>query len=223
MDDMQNKAEAVLFITGSFVSIEDMAKYCGTGSIGIMHEAIEKLKESYKARGSSLEIIEEKGKYKLALKKDYVHLSSKLLTSAELDRPTQETLAIIAYKQPILQSDIIKIRGNGAYEHIHALRDQEFITSEKRGRTRLLKLAPKFYDYFDIVDDQLKSKCDEVSIRVGNVQKFEKEEPAEEKEPEPSEPDPKPIQPDPEPIDPEEPDVKDPRKKEQDSPEQEVK
>ena len=84
-----------------------------------------------------------------------------MLSDTELDKPTQETLALVAYRNPILQSEIIDMRGNTAYDHIKSLRGLEFITSEKKGRTRLLKLTPKFYDYFDVVDDQLKQKFDE--------------------------------------------------------------
>ncbi|MFH1066264.1 MAG: SMC-Scp complex subunit ScpB [Nanoarchaeota archaeon] len=188
MDDMQNRVEAVLFITGSFMTLEDIGKSAGIGSEGsrnsvsgspsqsslsIVKEAVEKLKVSYDERNGSLEIIENEGRYKIALRKDYVHFSTKLLSNTELDRPTQETLAIIAYKQPILQSDLIKVRGNGAYDHIHNLKDANFVISEKFGRTRKLKLAPKFYDYFDIAGDMLKSKCDEIGLKVGTVEKIE--------------------------------------------------
>lgn len=172
MDDMQNRVEAVLFITGSFMTIEDIGKSAGIGSEGLVKEAVAKLKASYDERQGSLEIIENEGKYKIALRRDYVQFSTKLLSNTELDRPTQETLAIIAYKQPILQADLIKIRGNGAYDHIHNLKETNFITSEKFGRTRKLKLAPKFYDYFDIAGEQLKVKCDEIGEKVGTVEKI---------------------------------------------------
>lgn len=173
MDDMQNKVEAVLFITGSYMTLEDIGKSAGIGSEGIVKEAIQRLKASYDERQGSLEIIENDGKYKIALRKDYVQFSTKLLSSTELDRPTQETLAIIAYKQPILQADLIKVRGNGAYDHIHTLKELQFIVSEKFGRTRKLKLAPKFFDYFDIAGDMLKSKCDAIGLKVGTVEKIE--------------------------------------------------
>ena len=84
------------------------------------------------------------------------------MTDSELDRPTQETLAIIAYKNPALQSDVIKVRGNKAYDHIKFLKGDNFITSEKNGRTRLLKLTQKFFDYFDVVEDSLKLKNEKI-------------------------------------------------------------
>ena len=50
------------------------------------------------------------------------------------------------------------MRGNTAYDHIKDLQQLEFVTSEKTGRTRTLKVTQKFYDYFDIVQDELKQK-----------------------------------------------------------------
>ena len=54
------------------------------------------------------------------------------------------------------------MRGNGAYDQIKKLKELEFLTSEKRGRTRLLKLTAKFYDYFDIVEDKLRQNFSEI-------------------------------------------------------------
>ena len=56
------------------------------------------------------------------------------------------------------ESKVIKIRGNKAYDHIKLLKESELITAEKAGRTRLLKLTQKFYDYFDVADQILKDK-----------------------------------------------------------------
>ena len=87
-----------------------------------------------------------------------MYLTERLLSDAELDKPTQETLAIIAYRQPSIQSDVIKYRGNKAYDHIKKLKEEGFLFSERFGRTKLLKLSQKFFDYFDVVEDKLKEK-----------------------------------------------------------------
>src|SRR3989338_7260327 len=136
MQDLKNKIEAVLFITARAITIEEIAQFCSIGSIGTIKEALQALRKDYETRVGSLEIIEEEGRYRLNIKKQYTHLSTKLLSAAELDAP----------KQPVQQADIIKMRGNTAYDHIHALREMEFIASEKSGRTRTLKLAPKFFE-----------------------------------------------------------------------------
>ncbi len=174
MKEIKNKIEAILFTTGRFMNVEEIAKLCGVGSIGIVRDALKELIEDYVKKDSSLEILEEVGRFKLNIRKKYGYLTTNLLNDAELDRPTQETLSIIAYKQPILQCDIIKIRGSSAYDHIKILKDEEFITSERYGRSRLLKLAPKFYDYFDVVEDQLQSKFKEVEDKLAQTEEIQK-------------------------------------------------
>jgi segregation and condensation protein B len=171
MQDIKNKIEAVLFISGKFMDVEEIANFCSVGSVGVVRDAIKGLKEDYDKRETGLAVYEEKGQYKLNLKKEYNHLSINLVSSCELDPPTQATLAVIAYKQPALQAEIIKMRGNKAYDHIKQLKESEFITSEKSGRTRLLKLAPKFFDYFDVLENAMKEKFSEIG------EKYKVEEP----------------------------------------------
>ena len=158
MQDDKNKAETVLFTTGRFLNLDEISKLSGIGSMGYLKELLEGLKKDYETRDGSLEIISQGEKWKINIRKEYLHLTENLLTDAELDRPTQETLALIAFKQPVFQSLIVKMRGNTCYEHIKNLEQLEFLTSEKAGRTRLLKVTQKFYDYFDIVNDELKQK-----------------------------------------------------------------
>jgi len=163
MQDIKYKIEAILFTTGRFMDVNEIATFCGIASAGIVKQALEGLKHDYEGKDSSLSILEENGKWKLNIKREYNYLTTKLVSSAEFDKPTQETLAIIAYKQPVFQAEIIKIRGNTAYDHVKMLRENGFITTEKSGRTRLIKLAPKFYDYFDIVEQELKAMINSVS------------------------------------------------------------
>ena len=153
----KNKVEAILFTIGKLLTLEEISKLTSIGSNHVKG-LLEGLKKEYMEKDSALEILNENDKWKLAIKKEYLYLTEKLLTDSELDRPTQETLAIVAYKNPVLQAEVIKIRGNKAYDHIKILREQNFITSDKTGRTRLLKLTPKFFDYFDVVEDKLSLK-----------------------------------------------------------------
>ena len=158
MTEEKNKIEAVLFTMGKFLSIEEISQMSGIGSIGFIRQALEELQGDYSKKGGALEIVNEKDKWELNIHKNYLYLTEKLLTDAELDLPAQETLAVIAYKQPAIQSDVINTRGNKAYDHIKRLKDEGFLVSEKFGRTKVLKLTQKFYDYFDVMEEDLKEK-----------------------------------------------------------------
>ncbi len=162
MEDLKNRIEAVLFTTGRFLTTEDISRMTGVTRLELIIDTLKELKGDYEKRESSLEIVNDNNLWRLNIKKVYLHLTERLLSESEFDRPTQETLAVIAYKQPALQSDVIKIRGNKAYDHIKILTETNFVTSEKSGRTRILKLTSKFYEYFDVVDDSLKNKFESV-------------------------------------------------------------
>lgn len=162
----KNRVEAILFTTGRFLGVDEISRLCQMSSPGYVKEILTALKEDYTIRGSALEVVNQGDKWRLNIKRDYLFLTASLLTDCELDEPTQKTLAIIAYKNPALQSEIIKIRGNGAYDQIKILKDLDFVVSEKSGRTAILKLTKKFYDYFDIVEDQLKSKLEEQNAKT---------------------------------------------------------
>jgi len=78
---------------------------------------------------------------------------NKLATGdAEFTKAEQETLAVIAYKQPVKQSVIIKIRGNKAYDHIKKFRDIGLVQAKKVGHTNELSLSDEFFEYFHIVN-----------------------------------------------------------------------
>jgi len=155
--NLKHHIEAILYTLGKFITIEELAKLASTTPDKVK-KIIEQLKQDYSERQTALTIQELDNKVKLNIKKEFGYITNKLLSDREFDNPTTKTLAIIAYKQPVKQSEVIKIRGNKAYDHIKLLRESGLISSEKYGRTRLLKLTPYFYDYFDIPEKELKEK-----------------------------------------------------------------
>ncbi|NCN86524.1 SMC-Scp complex subunit ScpB [archaeon] len=142
--------ESILFISARFLSIQELITYSNLNSIQIL-EALKKIREKYLKDDSALELIERNNLWKMDVKPEYTYVVNKLATgSAEFTKAEQETLAIIAYKQPIKQSVIIKIRGNKAYDHIHRFLQLNLIKSKKEGHTNVLTLSDEFYDYFNI-------------------------------------------------------------------------
>jgi segregation and condensation protein B len=93
--------------------------------------------------------------WKMDVQQEYYSLITKLATgSSEFSKAEQETLAIIAYKQPIKQSVIIKIRGNKAYDHIAKFSDFGLIKKKKQGHTHILTLSEEFYNYFNVSSEE---------------------------------------------------------------------
>ncbi len=146
--------EAVFFISGRFLNMRDLISLSDLNPI-IIRDLIERLKDKYNKDDSALEIVEKNGLWKMDVKQEYSHIINKLATgSSEFTKAEQETLAIIAYKHPIKQSVIIKIRGNKAYDHIKKFSELSLIKKKKIGHTHELTLSDDFYDYFSISEGE---------------------------------------------------------------------
>lgn len=116
----------------------------------LLRQLIEKLRESY-GEDSSTEIINKDNAWKMDVKPEYVGMINKLATgTAEFTKSEQETLAVIAYKQPVKQSVLIKIRGNKAYEHVKNFISLGLVKGKRAGHTMELELSADFYDYFHV-------------------------------------------------------------------------
>lgn len=144
------KIEAVLFISGRYLSINELVELTNINPL-LLRELLEKLKLDYQNRESSIEILSKEELWKMDIKQEYFNVINKLATGkAEFTKAEQETLAIIAYKQPVKQSIIIKIRGNKAYEHIKHFIDVGLLKARRIGHTLELNLSESFYEYFHL-------------------------------------------------------------------------
>lgn len=142
--------EAIFFISGRFLSMQELISFSDLNPL-ILKELIELLKEKYNKDDSAIELIEKNKLWKMDVKPDFAYLVNKIATgSSEFTKAEQETLAIIAFKQPIKQSVVIKIRGNKAYDHIKKFADLGLIKKKKLGHTHELGLSEEFYDYFNV-------------------------------------------------------------------------
>ena len=151
---IMERVEALLFIAGKWLSEVDIVRITGIDPISLK-EKIEKLKQKYNGINSSI-IIREMEKdgikhWRMDVKEEYKHYANKLaIGKSEFSKAEAETLALIAYKQPIKQSVIVKIRGNKAYEHIKKFIAYGLVNAKKYGHTYMLSLTDKFYEYFDL-------------------------------------------------------------------------
>ncbi|MCK4670378.1 MAG: SMC-Scp complex subunit ScpB [Nanoarchaeota archaeon] len=157
MVNLRNQVEAVLFAVGKRIEAAEIARVC-KASIDSIKDALKQLEQEYNEKDSALMITGSDNFWKINVREKYLPLCRDLISETELDMQTMETLAIIAYAQPCLQSDIIKKRTAKAYDHIKELVEIGFLTKERKGRTRLLKLTQKFFDYFDMS----REKADEI-------------------------------------------------------------
>ncbi|MBS3105560.1 SMC-Scp complex subunit ScpB [Candidatus Woesearchaeota archaeon] len=154
---VKSKVEAVLFSTGNRISLEEISRLCRSRKEDVI-AALKELQKEYDEKQSSLMMVEEGEFWKFAVRDHFIPMVRKIVTETELTKSVLETLSVIAFKYPILQSDMIKIRTNKAYDHLVELEKSGYITRQKHGRTNLIKLTDKFFKYFDLTEEKLREQ-----------------------------------------------------------------
>lgn len=150
------KVEAVLFIAGRFLNLQELVMLTDINPI-MLREILHRLEKKYSQ--GVLRLINRSNSWKMDVAERYHYLINKLATgNAEFTKAEQETLAIIAYKQPIKQSVIIKIRGNKSYDHIKKFRELGLVIAKKVGHTLNISLSEEFYEYFNVTQKDVSAK-----------------------------------------------------------------
>ena len=149
------KIEAVLYLKGKPVSKKTLSELTNS-DINSVNDATNKLYEKYSHSSSALEIISNNSLISLELKQSLNEYVEDLLP-AELKTAVLRTLAVIAIKKKLLQSDLIILRGSSAYDHIKELIEKKFILKRKQkdGRSYWLSLTDKFYQTFAVSNEFL--------------------------------------------------------------------
>lgn len=151
--NLATKIEALLYIKGKPLSLAEITDYLDCDR-SMAEDALIKLMNDYAHRDSALELVETPTGYSLQLKSVYENLLQELIP-AELGTGALRTLAAIALKTPILQTDLINLRGSSAYQQVAELVQLGFIRKRPQadGRSYWLEVTHKFHQYFEI--DQL--------------------------------------------------------------------
>jgi segregation and condensation protein B len=143
--------EAALYVTGKPLDLKTLGSVVGFRSENKIKELARYLKQKYGSDGGSLEVLElSDGRFVMQLKPQYVRQVKRLTTKQLLTPGPMKTLSFIAYRQPVTQSYLAKVRGNLAYSHVKQLREIGLITEERLGRTKILRTTPNFADYFNL-------------------------------------------------------------------------
>ena len=150
---LATRLEAILYLKGRPVSIAELTELADVDRKSV-EEALVALTAAYAQRESALEIIQQNGRYGLQLRPGLGDLVQDLLP-VNLSTATLRTLATIALKKRILQSELVDLRGSGAYDHIKDLMAQEFIERRRQseGRSYWLTLTEKFHRTFSVLPD----------------------------------------------------------------------
>jgi segregation and condensation protein B len=158
MSDHKRLLEAALFISSRPLMLDDLAKILGVSSLGYVKGLLQKLQKDYDNKAIELFKIPEGWQFQV--KPQYLPRVSKLTPYADISEGGKRTLAIIAYKEPIMQSEIIRMQGNKAYSYIKALMKMNLISAKKTNRTKILTLTQEFERYFGEEKKRIKERMD---------------------------------------------------------------
>lgn len=175
--------EAALYVAGRPLDLRTLASVLRTRSKNKARRLAKILALSYKARDTSLEVLElEDERFVMQLKTEYTPQVRRLAFRPLLSIGPLKTLSYVAYRQPITQTLVIEVRGGHAYDHLKQLEELDLIIRERAGRSKVLRTTQFFADYFGFSHD-LKT----MKQQLKNV--FEKEDLAKiEPNPEPATP-----------------------------------
>ncbi len=165
MDELESIILSALFVSQEALSINEiyrvlnkkyildkkMKKISKEGIVKTIDEINKKIKE-YNLPFEIKKLPNEK--YDLTIQSKYFRYVEDLAPYKEFSRATLQTLALIAYKSPIKQKDVIEIRGYRAHEQIKELIERGFVKAEKTGNVKILKITKKFLDYFGLKNEK---------------------------------------------------------------------
>ncbi len=150
MSRLSNTIEAILYLKAQPLKIAQIAEFAKCDKKGAEEGLIE-LMGAYAHREGALEIAETEDGYALQLREVYKPLVDTIVP-LDIGLGALRTLAAIALRGPIAQSELVDLRGSGVYQHVPDLVSQGFVKKRRQsdGRSSWLQITEKFYQHFQI-------------------------------------------------------------------------
>ena len=173
--DLKAQVEAVLFVSDTPLKAGAISKMLNAPYDDVQSSLVQLIQE-YEDRSGGLEIGTDDG-YIIQVKTQYLNIVTDMMP-LELNPGPMRTLSAIALKEPVLQSEVIDMRGSGAYEHINELVEMDLITKKPQGLSYTLKTTKKFEQYFRLTQDanKIKERLQEQASRLAKEKEKKKQE-----------------------------------------------
>jgi segregation and condensation protein B len=161
LEDQQLKSaiEALLFISANPLSVDRLKGIFEEASKEQIEAQLASLKQDYGSRGAGVMLSEVAGGWQLATCPEnatWIRKFRSVKVSTKLSRPALETLAIIAYKQPITRTEVEAIRGVNIGGIIRNLMDRRLVKivgkKDVPGKPMLYGTSMEFLQYFGLKD-----------------------------------------------------------------------
>lgn len=147
---LATRIEAILYLKAQPLSVNTISEIAGCDRDGV-EDALLELMDDYARRDSALEVVETPTGYSLQLRSSFQSLLTNLVP-AELGTGALRTLAAIALKGKIIQTDLIELRGSSAYQQVQELVELGLVRKRRQvdGRSYWLEVTEQFHQYFEV-------------------------------------------------------------------------
>ncbi len=179
-EDKQRRIEAVLFLSREAVSSRKLAKLAGLADATEARTLIRQLNQQYEEKGRVFRIEEVAGGMTMLTRPQFAPWLRRLAhlpRVTKLSQSAMETLAVVAYRQPVLRADVEAIRGVGCSEVLKQLMESELVRisgrSEELGRPYLYGTTNRFLQIFGLRSADRLPRADWVNAARARSQAIE--------------------------------------------------
>lgn len=144
----QGVVEAALFSAGKALAAEEIAQTTGL-PVEEVRTFLTALAKAYEGQGSAIEVARIGDKWTMQIRATYAE-KAQTFAPPEIPMDLLKTAALIAYHQPVRQSEIVRMVGGKAYEHVRTLTDLNLITTKPEGQTLELRTSAGFPEFFGL-------------------------------------------------------------------------
>ena len=158
MEELKNIIESLIFVSKEPLSLPEIKKILPEVDTGEIRAALDTLSQEYEENRRGFYLREVAGGYQFRSRPEYRHWITELIkpNPVRLSKAALETLAIIAYRQPIIRSDIEHIRGVDSGGILRMLMEKKLIRALGRkdipGRPLIYATTKQFLALFDLKD-----------------------------------------------------------------------
>ena len=173
MTSLAKLLEAALFASARPIATDELASLDPDASGGELQSALDEIREHYDVEGHGVELVEIGGGWQILTRAEYTEAIERAQLAARparLSGAALETLAIIAYRQPISRAEIEEIRGVAVGGVLKSLHERGLIDvvgrAEGLGRPLLYGTTPLFLEHFALRHLEELPRADELAIAL---------------------------------------------------------
>ena len=165
--------EAALFSAAQPLSLADLKALDPDLGPGELREAVDALREHYESQDHAFELVELADGFQLLTRREYAEAITQarmVSRPRKLSGAAMETLAIIAYRQPVGRAEIEEIRGVAADGVLKSLQERGFVVvtgrGEGLGRPLLYGTTPRFLQMLGLTEISELPRLDQLSVAL---------------------------------------------------------